>query len=152
MRDDRLEIVKDFFWPGTDSKVGTASVLLALSSNLRGEESIKELLIREGLKCVVTEVGGKSYGEFQDKITKSVIGACLNNGIIEKSSSSIHAVLHAAEEAKKGILVNVSSSVSLAVKIAVVKDSHWIAVAMYGLSAIHPITNHHRIGLGIMHL
>ncbi|WP_339064025.1 HutP family protein [Tepidibacillus marianensis] len=50
------------------------------------------------------------------------------------------------------MLVNVSSSVSLAVKVAVVRDHHWIAVAMYGLSAIHPITNHHRIGLGIMHL
>ncbi|WP_339061369.1 HutP family protein [Tepidibacillus marianensis] len=101
MREDEFEIVKDYFWPGTDSKIGTASVLLALSSNIKGEESIKALLNHEGLKCVVTEVGGKSYGEFQDKITKAVIGACLNNGIIEKTSTSIHAVLHAAEEAKR---------------------------------------------------
>lgn len=81
-----------------------------------------------------------------------VIGAALNSGLIAKTSTNIHALLHATEEAKKSMMVNVSSSVSIAVKIAIVKDKEWIAVALYGESAIHPLTNHERVGLGVMHL
>lgn len=146
------EQLKNIFWPSTDSKVSTAAMLLSLTSTIAGEEKVKALLRTEGLKFAVTEVGGKSGGEFQDKISRSVIGCCLNNKIIEKSPTSIHALLHAVEEAKKGMMVNVATSVSLAIKVAVVRDEHWIAVALFGQSAIHPITNHHRSGLGVMHL
>lgn len=53
---------------------------------------------------------------------------------------------------KKGILVSVNTSVSLALKIAVVRDEHWIAVALFGKSALHYMTNHERAGLGVMHI
>ncbi|MGJ7919277.1 HutP family protein [Neobacillus sp. LXY-4] len=146
------ELLKNTFWPSTESKVSTAAMLLSLTSTLSGEERVKSLLRAEGLKFAVTEVGGKTGGEFQDKVSRSIIGCCLNNNIIHKTSNEIHALLHAVEEAKRGMMVNVASSVSLAIKVAVVRDDHWIAVAMYGQSAIHPITNHHRSGLGVMHL
>lgn len=63
------------------------------------------------INLIVTEVGGKtSYDDFHEKVNRAVIGASLNSGIIEKTANDIHALIHATEEAKKGILVSVSSS------------------------------------------
>jgi hut operon positive regulator len=149
---ENLEMLKDTFWPSSNSKVATAAMLLALTSTIKGEEKIKSLIRTEGLKMAVTEVGGKNNADFQDKMTRAVIGGCLNNGLIDKTPTAIHALLHAVEEAKRGVMVNASTSASLALKVSVVRDDHWIGVAIYGQSAIHPITNHYRAGLGIMHL
>lgn len=133
--------------------VGTAAMLLALTRTIEDEEKAKKILSEQGFRFVVTEVGGNSaLAEFQLKTNKAVIGATLNSGILSKSATNYHALLHAMEEAKRGLVVNVASSASLAVKIAIVRDQSWIAVAMFGQSAIHPVTNHERAGLGIMHL
>lgn len=133
--------------------VGTAAMLLALTRTMADEDTVKAMLAGQGYKVVVTEVGGNSaVSEFQGKVTKAVLGAALNTGIITKTSTNYHALLHATDEAKRGILVNVASSASIAVKIAIVRDSQWVAVALFGESAIHPLTNHERAGLGIMHL
>ncbi len=133
--------------------VGTAAMLLALTRTMADEDTVKAMLAEQGYKVVVTEVGGNSaVSEFQGKVTKAVLGAALNTGIISKTSTNYHALLHATDEAKRGIMVNVASSASIAVKIAIVRDSQWVAVALFGESAIHPLTNHERAGLGIMHL
>ena len=133
--------------------VGTAAMLLALTRNMQDEETVKKMLADQGFRFVVTEVGGNSaLSEFQLKTTKAVIGACMNTGLVAKTPTNYHALLHATDEAKRGIVVNVASSVSVAVKIAVVRDSQWVAVALFGESALHPLTNHDRAGLGIMHL
>ena len=133
--------------------VGVAAMLLALTRTLKDEETAKRALTEAGHKFVVTEVGGKtSYDNFHEKVNRAVIGASLNSGIIEKTANDIHALIHATEEAKKGILVSVSSSVSLALKIAVVRGSGWLAVALFGKSALHYMTNHERAGLGVMHI
>lgn len=133
--------------------VGVAAMLLALTRTLKDEETAKRALTEAGLKFVVTEVGGKtSYDDFHEKVNRAVIGASLNSGIIEKTANDIHALIHATEEAKKGILVSVSSSASLALKIAVVRGSGWLAVALFGKSALHYMTNHERAGLGVMHI
>ena len=111
------------------------------------------MVAKKGYRYVVTEVGGRStVAEFQERTTKAVIGACLNSGMVKKTTPNIHALLHALEEAKRGVLVNASSSTSLAMKIAIVRDHQWVAVAMFGDSAIHPMTNHERAGMGVMHL
>lgn len=141
------------FMKNSVKSVATAAMLLALTRTMQDEETVKQLLIEQGYKCVVTEVGGKSdRDDFQDRSTRAVIGAALNSGIISKSPTNYHALLHATEEAKRGILVNVASSSSLAVKIGIVRDAKWIAVALFGESALHPVTNHERAGLGVMHL
>ncbi len=133
--------------------VGVAAMLLALTRTLKDEETAKRALTEAGHKFVVTEVGGKtSYDDFHEKVNRAVIGASLNSGIIEKTANDIHALSHATEEAKKGILVSVSSSASLALKIAVVRGSGWLAVALFGKSALHYMTNHERAGLGVMHI
>lgn len=142
----------DCFLNEKNWSIEAAAMLLALTWTLKAENDIKNILEKQGKKYVVTEIGGRSFGEFQGKTTKAVLGACLNNGLIKKTPPQAHAVLHAAEEAKKGIMVNASTSTSIAVKVAIVRNEHWVAVAMFGQSAIHPITNHCRAGLGVMHL
>ena len=133
--------------------IGVAAMLLALTRTLKDEETAKRALTEAGHKFVVTEVGGKtSYDDFHEKVNRAVIGASLNSGIIEKTANDIHALIHATEEAKKGILVSVSSGASLALKIAVVRGSGWLAVALFGKSALHYMTNHERAGLGVMHI
>ena len=133
--------------------VGVAAMLLALTRTLKDEETAKRALTEAGHKFVVTEVGGKtSYDDFHEKVNRAVIGASLNSGIIEKTANDIHALIHATEEAKKGILASVSSSASLALEIAVVRGSGWLAVALFGKSALHYMTNHERAGLGVMHI
>lgn len=131
--------------------VGVAAMLLALTRTLKDEETAKRALTEAGHKFAVTEVGGKtSYDGFHEKVNRAVIGANLNSGIIEKTVNDIHALIHATEEAKKGILA--SSSASLALKIAVVRDTGWLAVALFGKSSLHYMTNHERAGLGVMHI
>ena len=133
--------------------IGVAAMLLALTRTLKDEETAKRALTEAGHKFVVTEVGGKtSYDDFHEKVNRAVIGASLNSGIIEKTANDIHALIHATEEAKKGILVSVSFSASLALKIAVVRGSGWLAVALFGKSALHYMPNHERAGLGVMHI
>ncbi|MDD2402163.1 MAG: HutP family protein [Clostridia bacterium] len=39
-------------------------------------------------------------------------------------------MLHATEEAKKGFIVNASTSTSIATKVAIVRNEKWIAVAI----------------------
>lgn len=130
---------------------GTAAMMLALTQTIYDEELAKKLVAKKGLKAVVTEVGGKtSFYDFNERINRAVIGACLNSGLIEKKSNDIHAVIHATEEAKRGLSVSTSSS--LAMKIAIVRNEHWIAVALFGKSALHYMTNHERAGLGVMHI
>ncbi|MGL4453524.1 HutP family protein [Cetobacterium sp.] len=135
------------------SSVGHKALLLALTRTIDEENELKKRYKAEEIRFVVTEIGGKSSGgELQEKINKSVIGACLNEKLIEKNGPNLHAVLHATEEAKKCILMNTTSTASVVLKIAIVRDEHWIAVAMFGESSIHPLTGHERCGLGIMHI
>ena len=57
---------------------------------------------------------------------------------------------------KEASLVNEAKASRLmrayALKIAVVRGSGWLAVALFGKSALHYMTNHERAGLGVMHI
>ena len=86
----------------------------------------------------------------KEKLPGAVIGACLNNNLIEKNQESIHPVLHAVMEAAKGAKVNaVLEQNNYQLKIAIVREGHWIAVAMYGKLGFHELSDHHTIGCGI---
>lgn len=144
--------MRDFLERTVDA-VGTAALLLSVTNTISDEEYIKQFLQEKGYKVAVTELGGRSsVSDFQERSTRSVIGACLNCNIIKKEAYEIHALLHAAEEAKKGVIVNVSSSTDLSLKVAIARKDRWIAVAMYGYSAVHHTSNHQRSGLGVMHI
>lgn len=132
--------------------IGYIALRLAMAQTLAEENQLKEAYRTQDIAFVVTEVGGNTRRDFQEKVTRAVFGAGLNSGLIQKESHEVHALLHAAEEAKRGAIVNVSSEANMAVKIAIVRKEHWIAVALFGESAIHPMTEHERCGLGIMHI
>ena len=137
---------------GGEAAVGYHAMLLALTRNIEDEEAVKAYYREHHIPFVVTEMGGQSSSTFQTKITNAVMGACLNEELIEKRSHDIHAVLHATEEAKRGILINAASTTNIILKIAIVRDDNWIAVAMFGESSMHYTTSHERCGLGVMHI
>lgn len=132
--------------------IGYYAMKLALTRTIAEENAVKREYEEKKLKFVVTETGGKSSVDFQSKVARSVLGASLNANVIEKNGPEIHALVHAVEEAKRGVLINNNSEANLALKIAIVRNQHWIAVAMFGESAMHLLTSHERCGLGIMHI
>lgn len=132
--------------------LGRKALLLAMTETDAEEESYRRTLSLQGFRCVATEVGGSSEGDFQQKMARAVIGAALNSGLVEKEPRSVHALVHASEEAKRGLIVNVASSVNLAVKVAIVRNDKWVAVALFGSSSLHSLSCHERVGLGVMHL
>lgn len=137
--------------PEKDLVIGKVAIILALASNSEEEQMLKRKYNKEGYMCAITGTGGETL-DLAKKINSAVLGACLNNNIIGKTPEEIHAVTHAILEAKEGILMAIPSGASFAGKIAVARQKNWIAIAIYGHSAMHVMTNHERIGLGIMHI
>lgn len=57
---------------------GIAAMMLALTQTIYDEDMAKQMVAKKGLKAVVTEVGGKtSFYDFNERINRAVIGACL---------------------------------------------------------------------------
>ncbi|WP_073254301.1 HutP family protein [Caldanaerovirga acetigignens] len=133
------------------ANIGKMALFLALTSTAEEEEKLKREYKESGYLCGVTGIGG-DCDELKRKINIAAIGACLNNNIINKTPKEIHAVIHASLEAKEGLLLSAPSGGNFAGKIAVVRYGDWLAVAIYGHSAMHAMTNHERVGLGIMHV
>lgn len=132
--------------------VGKAAMLLALTSSRQEENEVKAYLKEKyGYKTVVTEVGGLLH-DVKDRAVKAVVSAALNVGILEKKSNHIHPLIHATLEAQRGMMFDIPVDSSIVMKIAIVVGSDWLAVAMYGETAIHVLANHERAGLGIMHI
>ncbi len=127
--------------------------LIAAASDENEEEVVKNLINIPGgeFRLAITFVSGMT-NEIKGSFIKSIIGCSLQNGLVEKSNTEIHAVIHAGLDALGGIIHQVGADSSLKMKVAIVRDRHWVAVAMYGESAYNPLTNHERASLGIMHL
>lgn len=133
--------------------VSSAAMVLAMTASLSDEEDVKRFLAERGYIAAATEIGGNtSCVEFQAKMTRALLGACLNGGLIEKVDAQLHAVLHAAEEAKRGVAAHAFTGAHVSLKIAVVRRERWLAVALFGDAALHHMTNHQRAGLGVMHI
>ena len=135
---------------GKSNRVGKLAVLLAVTSD-EEEKKFRETMIPANMKAAVTYVAGVR-GDVQKTFVKTLVGAALHGQIFTKESSNIHAAIHAGLEAMQGIIPLVAGESSLKLKIAIVADGKWLAVAAYGESAFHPETNHERFGFGLMHL
>lgn len=132
--------------------IGRAAMLLAMTENREEEAKTKDWLASIGYeKSIATEVSGP-LTDFKQKVMKNAVTAALHSGIIRDEANQIHAVCHAVLEAVQGVLVINLGNPSMKIKTAIVSDGLWIAVGMFGLSALHIHTNHERAGLGIMHL
>lgn len=131
----------------------SGAIMLAITTTMYDEGLVKKHLEEHGYKAGATETGGNAQSkEFAEKLTKAVLGVALNSNIIKRDAPDMHAVLHSTQEALSGLLNYHYSSTSLAIKIAVVRKDRWLVVCLYGQSALHFMTNHRRIGLGIMHI
>ncbi len=129
-----------------------AAMLLALTTSREEEETLKQSLEANGhYKCAVTELGAR-LATFRERLLSAVTGAALNCGVVSKTPQHMHALSHAAHEALAGFLPESAVNGDVAAKIAVVRDSQWVAVALFGEWAEHPVCNHNRSGLGVMHI
>lgn len=130
-----------------------AAIFLAMTATREKEEEFKQLLISQKLTCAVTEIGG-TVATLQPtgKLTHSVLSAAFNTGVLKKDPKEIHAMIHAISEASNSIFVHSHSNASFALKIGMVTDRNWVAVAMFGRSSLHALSEHCRVGLGYMHL
>ncbi len=112
---------------------------------------MKEQFATINWKSVATEVGGLA-GDLPQKLTRALVGASLNAGVIEKNRREMHALMHAAVEAMNGFIAQAMLEASIGAKIGIVRNSRWIAVAVMGDTAYHAVAHHERCGLGVMHL
>jgi len=126
---------------------------LALTENREKEDELKKIVLSQNVACAVTELGG-TYSALQPtgKLTHSVLSAAINTGLIEKEPKAIHAVVHATLEASQGIFIHTNSNASYALKVGIASDRNWIAIAIFGRSSLHALSEHCRVGLGYMHL
>jgi hut operon positive regulatory protein len=130
-----------------------AALTLALTETRDKEDELKKWMLSQNVYCAVTEIGG-TYAALQPtgKLTHSVLSAAINTGIIKKEPKEIHALVHATLEASNSVFVHTNSNASYALKIAITTDRNWLAIAMFGRSSLHALSEHCRVGLGYMHI
>jgi len=136
---------------GLSTRIGKIALLLSMSDE-HEEIIIKEAIARRhGIRAAVTFVSGMT-NKINTTYTKSILNAAISGEVIKKTPNQIHAVLHASLEAFQAMTPRTSVSTSVKIKVAIVTDGRWVAVAAYGDSAFSAFTNHERGGLGVMHL
>jgi len=147
------ELNMDISREGRADSIGYYAMRLAMSRTIKEENDIKREWHNKGiLLMAVSEVGGHSKRDFSEKFSRAILGAALNSHVIHKTAREIHALNHAAEEAKQGVIMSSAVDTNIAVKVAIVRQNGWIAVAIFGESALHPLSGHERCGMGIMHI
>lgn len=131
--------------------IGKVAILLSMSSN-EEEETIRADLARQGqMRAAITWVSGRKT-EINRTFPHSIVNAAMKAAVVRDTPSATHALIHAGLEALGGLIPPIPGDSSLKVKVAVVSNGAWVAVAAYGESAFLPKTNHERMGFGIMHL
>lgn len=129
-----------------------AVLLLVLAVNREQEKILKDEIECSGIyKCAITEIG-VNIENLKKKLIDAVVGASLDNGIINKTPQHIHALTHAAEEAAKNIINSNVLITNLGVRISIVRDEEWVVVAICGNCGSHHLCNHKHLGMGIMHI
>ena len=77
--------------------IGYYALRLAMTRTIAEEDAVKQEYTAQGIRFVVTEVGGSTKRDFQEKASRAVFGAAMNAGLISKLPNEIHALLHASE-------------------------------------------------------
>ncbi|KAB2952882.1 nitrogen fixation protein [Heliorestis acidaminivorans] len=131
-----------------------AALILAMTETRDKEKKLRHHYVeRYGFSCVVTEVGGiVTTLQNTGKLVNSVLAAAINGKVIENIPEQINALLHATSNACKCVCMDSTHNASLALKISVISDGRWVAVAIFGKLSQHHMTEHLRVGMGYMHL
>lgn len=131
--------------------VERAAILLSMTTSRESENTLREYLKERGFTCGVTEIAGKA-SDVSEKLFHHVLGAALHLGVLEKTPHNVHALVHATHEACIGINFDMWLNTNYRLKVTIVRKDTWLVVVFNGFAATHPISNHHRIGLGAMHI
>ncbi len=132
-------------------RLGKVAILAAISSREEEEEFKNYLAENTSFKIAVTFVSGVRT-DVSKNFVKSLVSCALQGGVVHRRHNQIHAVIHAGLECLKGVSSGEAAESSLKLKVAIVTDGKWLAVAAHGESAFHPETNHERMGFGVMHV
>ncbi|ABC22119.1 hypothetical protein F11_06815 [Rhodospirillum rubrum F11] len=133
------------------NRLGKVAIIAAISSREEEEEFKAYLAENSKIKLAVTFVSGVRT-DVTKSFVKSIVACALQGHVIRHQHNELHGVIHAGLECLKGISADVAAEASLKLKVAVVNDGKWVAVAAHGESAFHPETNHERMGFGVMHI
>ena len=133
------------------NRIGKVAMMIAMSADADEKQVIETLSRGSSLRIAVTYVSGALSYE-QKNFVKTLVGSALHGNVVTKDTGQVHAVIHAGLEAIHGITPLVAGESQLKLKVAIVNDGTWLAIAAYGESAFHPATNHERFGFGIMHV
>ena len=136
---------------GGIKSVGRAALQLALALSDEEEKSLKEQYTQDGFLCAVTKTKG-DVEAISQSIKNSAIDLAVKEGLIKNVEHEIHAVLHAALEAREGLVIKTATGAGLDLRIGVVRRENWVAVAVYGFSGLHSYAYHERAGLGVMNV
>lgn len=125
------------------------SVLLAMSQNQDVERELVRQYRAMGARCAVTMLSGNDVAG-RSKAIRSVIGLCLNEGLIEKKAQHIHPVAHATWEAAMGSrIMDANMGQNFCVKVAAVRCGCWFSLCFYGNLGMHELSAHRTVGLGV---
>lgn len=134
-----------------ENEVEKLAILLALTDSQEQEKKYIELYKKLGYTSAVTGIAGMD-DEVKKKLVNAIVGAGLNEGVIKKTLPEMHALIHATADASRAIRVDTPVSQSFQLKATLVRKGNWICVTIYGNMAVHKVTNHKTIGIGVMHL
>lgn len=124
-----------------------AAIMIAMTQNLEQEKEMIRIFRQWGVESVATMVSGHNSVVYP-KIVNSVVGMCLNAGLIEKKTSHIHPVVHAIQEASIASRLQCDVSQNCRLKIAAVRYKDRFCLCYYGDVAIHELSAHKTIGTG----
>jgi len=133
------------------NRLGKYAIIAAISSREEEEEFKKYISENTRLKISVTFVSG-IQSDVSKSFVRSLVTCALHGHVVQHQHNHIHAVIHAGLECLKGVTSDVAAETSLKLKVAIVSDGRWVAIAAHGESAFHPETNHERMGFGVMHI
>ncbi|WP_444459839.1 HutP family protein [Rhodobacter capsulatus] len=110
---------------------------MAAISSREEEDLIKEqILAHPTWKVGITYVTGRR-SEIEKGFVKSIVACALNGGVIHNRPGAVR-----GDSRRAGMPAGVSATVvaesNLKLKVALVSDGHWVAVAAHGESAFHP--------------
>jgi hypothetical protein len=126
-----------------------AAVMLAMSRDMESEKDLIAAFARQGVKAAATMVSGRDF-ETRAKLSRNLLGLCLNSGLIEKIPEQVHPFMHAVHEASQtSRLMDAYAAQNFCVKAAVARCGRWLAVCFYGDMGMHELSAHRTIGLGV---
>lgn len=87
--------------------------------------------------------------EIRNKLQRCVIGCALKNQVISRQETAIFTLSEIGRQALTHALKDAASNDRIRIKIAIVSNSRWLAVAMYGEAQIFQYLTHEIMGFSL---